>query len=383
MQENPLPQISSLIQLQTIEDELSELIRKTRINWIRTAQILVKVELEKLHESTGKSYTQYVQGLAKQNHINVSTLWRAKSALVLYMELNGLTNYQTVHPLEVLTTPEQLESFSKVRTIAPEKIIEEVKQKMLSGESVRNELKLLWQTYSPLKKGKTERGRKPKDPNEGEATLKTEKKIARKAKQFVIQLTEVEQQTNKNVALGSYTSVFKDDYKLKKYNVSHEQLEAANLINSLHDDAWVRHTIGKSGISRFNVFLDNTLEDLHEVEMNIDLLAVCKHIEQPKNELPLVFGVSICIDVKELVFDNEFLAHLAFCNFYYVAIPNRKALLEKALVSIDNQIGIISLSDSIVDGRHELKIIRKALKTNIQLPLAAQLFGQILMKLLK
>lgn len=219
-------------ELTQIELEFRLLIQKDRKNWIRIAKLLNRIEEAHLYKIKARSFTEYVKILAGENSINVSTLWRARSGARIYMELKGEGDLDTLHEKEVKTTPEQLETFSKVRTIAPESLVLSLQERILQGENIRDELKNIWNIYKPLKNGKTERGRR----------------------KFSISMSDTQQ------VHDQHTLALADSYKRIRYHVTTAEYTSAGIINSLRkDDTWIREVFPTEQI-KYNSFQDFSLK---------------------------------------------------------------------------------------------------------------------------
>ncbi|MBX2841144.1 MAG: hypothetical protein KTR26_05205 [Flammeovirgaceae bacterium] len=340
------------LELQLIEEELNYLIKNDRKNWIRTAKLLHQIEKEKLFEVRTVSFTRYVMQLAEQNKINVSTLWRAKTAANVYIELLGYESISEIKEEKVKTTPEQLETYNKIRTIAPEKIVEEVKLKLLEGEGIRNELHALWKTYRPLKKGKTERGRKSKQSNK-ESLVGID--------QYHLPFDDEEILINKEISDENYGYLLKDIQKLEKYNLSTEDLTKGNIKNALRGSKWVSLALGKFNLHHFNPFYDIAFKNYEKnIRYKFDFIGIVKKDKKLKST-PILMGVIININPSSHLLQKKLEAQSTFFNYYYLAIPLKEDTIRKAIENTPKSLGIIAIGKETDDGtRHELKLVRKS-----------------------
>lgn len=363
---------TKIAQLEDIENELYALIQQSKRNWIRTAILLILIEEKELYRIKATSVTQYVQNLAKINQVNISTLWRAKSALKLYMEIRNIKSIEDLKEQEVKATPEQLETFSKVRTIAPNQIIEEIKERMLNGEKVRHELKEIWKTYSPLKQGKTERGRKPK----------SEIELPVNPDQFVVPFNKAAEKTNVSIEKNKYRHEVHDELTMQKYQLTSEQMDAANIVNALRAKFWASETI-KNPVRNYQIFHQVPIRLSSQEKTNkVDLMALVKG-KYHQNDYPLIFGVSLVIKNEELEDLKPVLQNASFCNYYYLAVPKNKKLIQIAKNVLQSNIGLLTISDEIEKGKHEIKILKKAKQNLIDGLLLGEVFSQLMMKTLK
>lgn len=212
----------SQILLEELEGQLKQIIAKDKKNWIGIAQRLLRIEQDELYLYRCPSWSRYLTSLAVECRVHVSTLWRARSAAITYMEISGKNSITDLSQHRVPVTGEQLEMLKKVKSIAPEKIVASVQEKLLAGEPLRNDLKTLWDTYKPLKKGKTERGRKQKIPSDlvlapawGEIELPP---------------------TGQDDQLAAFLA---DQAKRMKYQVTGEEADIANIRNALTSVGWL------------------------------------------------------------------------------------------------------------------------------------------------
>ena len=363
-----------MTELQTIEDQLQELILKDKRNWVRTAKLLFEIEHKELYKNTTKSYTKYIQQIAEKNDINISTLWRSKSSAALYMALAKIRHINDL-PENIKPTPEQLEAFGKVRTIAPEAIVSELQARMMRGENVRNELKAIWKTYAPLKQGKTERGRKLKVTTQD---LKETTESAQAADQFLVPFSPKETEINAFVEENKYFFVLIDEHKRLKYKVDKDNMVAANLLNALRFKLWITETLQEKQIALMHAFTEVVIPKLAE-KTTINLVAIVKQKAQNLQK-PISFGVSVVVKIAELHNFEHYLENAQFFNYYYIAIPSDPEIIQKAVRIIHPSIGILTIVDKIDNTHHELKLIRTAAQNLPTLQSSTELFAQLLMK---
>ncbi|MEH0155629.1 hypothetical protein V6R21_15890 [Limibacter armeniacum] len=340
-------------ELKQIELEFDIIIQKDRRNWLRVAKLLETIEQKGLYNVRARSFTEYVKDLAKRSGINVSTLWRARSGARIYMDIKGIPTLDEIREGEVKTTPEQLEMYSKVRTIAPESIVQEVKEKMLDGQGMRHELKELWQIYRPLKGGKTERGRKPKDYYES-GMVKDEQQ------QFEVPYSMQSSSVNKSIKDQTYVQLMRDYRKMQRFHLNSEDITEANIINALRTRRWISLTLDQYEISRYSSFVNfNILGD--EARGKVDLIGIVRKNKEDKNKLPLLFGVSDLAYLDKVQSDQLMMEQATFFHYYYVAVPMIEEHIRKALQEVDPNIGIIAVGEKLEeDTKHELKIVRKS-----------------------
>ncbi|MFT5914031.1 MAG: hypothetical protein ACI81T_000518 [Bacteroidia bacterium] len=377
-------------ELELIESEFEWLIKNDRKNWVKVAKLLCKVEQGKLYEIKTNSFTQYVLGLAKSNHINASTLWRAKSASAVFMEIVGLENVEDIDASQIKTTPEQLELYGKVRTIAPERIVLELKEKMMRGEGIRNELKALWKTYRPLKHGKTERGRKRKVEKEYLVD-------ADEASQFNLPFSLTEQEINFAIQDDSFAELKLDSEKRRKYLTSPQEVLHANIANALRSPTWFEYTLRQTFVARHQVFkgvIPGKLagEKLTEQGNKVDVVGFVrprnedeaddsqtKDAVKSKLEKPLIFGASIRTNLASFESNIAPLENAEFCNYYYIAIPLKNDFVDLALKKVPRSIGILGINEDVENTKHRTKIVRRARLHEVACKQKARMMTELLL----
>ncbi len=348
------------------EQQLLILLAKDRKDWIRIARILLIIERERFYEDRFQSFTRYVHYLAAENRVNVSTFWRAKTAATVYMGLAGITAIEQLVPGKIKATPEQYELFKRVQTIAPEKIIGELRQKLLAGENIRNQLRQLWLTYRPLKKGKTERGRQKQKQR-----LEAEQRVLQTASQFQLPYTVEEDKVNKDIAGQRYYFILKDLEKLERYNLSTEELSMANVKNALRSREWAGQIFRNPHIYRFNLFQDVVIRPGNRQKpVKFDALAAIKPEKQRKKPVLLV-GVRIILNVHSLDRQLYRLKELwPFCHYCFVAVPQKDELVNLAIARTSEFTGILAIGEEVNADKHSISMVKNAIART---PDAAQL----------
>ncbi|WP_044225317.1 hypothetical protein [Flammeovirga pacifica] len=345
----------NIYQLEQIELEFEILIQKDRRNWLRVAKLLDKIESTHLYKLRARSFTEYVKDLSRKNGINISTLWRARSGAKLYAELLGINDVEDMDEAHVKTTPEQLETFSKVRTIAPQRIVDEVKEKMISGENMRHELRELWNIYRPLKGGKTERGRK-----------KTEEHTVVKDKlksQFVVPYQLTDSNKNDHVKTNSLDKYWEDLKKMEKYQVSSENVARANIINALRSEQWLARTYAEDFTFKHEHLISFRLGAYTE----IDILSLCKPNKITK-ERPQFVGIEVVTNLDDFKKNKLKIEQKSqYCDHFYIGIPLNQSFIDEITSFCEaKSIGIICVSDQLnEDSKHDWKILKKTTKNTL------------------
>jgi len=315
------------MKLEKIETQLQAIIQQDKQQWTKTAQLLLKIESGYFYLERAKSFTQYIRQLAKQFQTNESKFWRIKKAGEFYLKLHDTTDTKVISKAK--TTPEQIEIFIKIRTAAPPEVVESLEKKMLEGKTTRQELREIWQTYRPLKEGRTERGRKPKNPPDD-----------------VVQLP------------------------------ASKSTKIINILEALKNPNWVIKTIGEE-TDDLQIFPEVAVTAGSSVQKYIDVVGVVK--ESNQSPLPTIIGVEIKVMVLDLLENSNFEELMRFCHYFYVAIPNDTYFIEAAKDLITKQVGILCVTDECVDGRYQVVMIRKARRNRKSHPaLLGELYAECL-----
>ena len=319
------------MKLQNIEIELKNLLEKDKHHWTKTAQLLIEIERNTLYREKAKSFSQYIRQLSEQFKIHESNFWRIKKAGEYYLKLNTTTDTTIIN--QAKTTPEQIEILVKINTIAPPAIVKNLEQKMIAGKTTREELRDIWQTYRPLKKGKTERGRrKPKN--------------------------------KKQYQLFNDTNIIPDN----------EPLTAVNILEALKNPKWANDTIN-TNTTQFQIYKEVAVTvGTSQHARRIDVVGIIKE----QNSLPTVIGVEIKASINDIQRDTKLTEYMPFCHYFYIAVPNETAFIDTAKAVITQQIGLLCITDEVVDGRYQVVMLKQAQRSEPHPIFLGELYGKCL-----
>ncbi len=321
------------IALQEIESQLQDLLEKEKRQWTTTAKLLIEIDRGQLFKNKAKSFSQYIRILAKQFKIHESTFWRIKKAGEYYLKLNATDDIQVIDKAK--TTPEQVEILRKISTVAPPEIVENIEKKMINGETTRQELRDIWETYRPIKEGKNERGRKPKN----------------------IEKEKVDQPHKTASSNQQSTS-----------NLKKENLTTANILSTLQQNQglWIKESIDiENNIEHFHLFKEVAVKTgTTRHARRIDAVVLIK--ESYKKSTLTTIGIEIKSNLNDLKNDKKMSEYIPFCHFFYLAIPNEQNFIETAKNLITPQIGILCITEEIINGYYQVVIIKKAQKNQSQ-----------------
>lgn len=318
--------------IKKLENQLQNLLEREKRQWTKTAQLLIDIERSRIYRKQAKSFSQYVRQLAQKFKINESSFWRIKRAGEYYLKLHNTDNIEIIGKAN--TSPEQLEILMKISSIAPPNIVQDFKERLISGKTTREELRDTWRTYSKVKKDKPRRGRKSK------------------------------KQLLDNVIGDLFTNP--------------AAMTTANIIQSLKNPQWAIDTINQKKMDYFQLFTEVAVSSgTSSKPRRIDIVSIVK--ESNKGPLPTVIGIEVKINIHDLKRDMKLTEYIPFCHYFYLAIPNEQAMIDAAASVTTKEIGILCVTDEVVDGRYKNVIIRKAQRIKKPHPvLLGELYGKCL-----
>jgi hypothetical protein len=147
-----------------LANEVAALIRRQPRSWAQVSWVLDQVERTGYWEGRAQSFSEWLTSTAPKIGVKDSSLWRYLSAGRYYQKLRKTLRARNIRcpPLEKLPatlSPESLEILAKIERVVPEKLFEDVGERVLGGSVTRHGLREIWQTYRPVLEGRTARGR--------------------------------------------------------------------------------------------------------------------------------------------------------------------------------------------------------------------------------
>jgi hypothetical protein len=148
--------------LDAIESQLLQHARSEKRRWQEMAELLISVERDGLWRGHTRSFTAWVDTIARRADLQSSVFWRYLKAGRIYLELTGKQDIDA----DAQVSAESLELADKIRRHAPKQVQEHVLEGALEGTLSRSELRQVWSTYRAGAGGLTARGRLPDDPEQ-------------------------------------------------------------------------------------------------------------------------------------------------------------------------------------------------------------------------
>lgn len=331
-------EISKLTQA---EQQIQNLLNQNETNWKDVAKIAIAVrEKELFKQSEIKSFTAWVNAVAKRCDRQPSLIWRYIKAAKYYLHTVGSNDVDRVD--NAIAAPEALVNLEKVERNAPRTVFEKLKEKVLAGEATVRETRAIEQEYRPID-AIARRGRPAKDKEGSYEHLGLLK-------------NDPENENRSETAKITRGHQIIDVVGLPKNQV------AATISRSLKVNLvdWTKKC------SRMR-YPPKQYKEHTEVRVNferqrlrLDLMAVVRwSYNSPKD----IFGVEIKSSLSDFTSDRKWENYLSFCDFFCFAIPDRDEELLKAVEDrTDVKVGILSINFDAglqVNEAYNVEIFRK------------------------
>lgn len=143
--------------LSAIEEELQDLLKSSKSTWTQIASLMMNVQDNELHKP--KSYTQWVEGMAKQAGVHVSLLWSRLQAGRTWMAHEKACQTKNVPCVSMAESKLSAESLVYINKVAGnnEEIRTDLINKSISGELSRKDLAQAWAKKRYIEGAKTSR----------------------------------------------------------------------------------------------------------------------------------------------------------------------------------------------------------------------------------
>jgi len=363
--------------LQVLESQLQEMLEHEKHNWMKTAQLLIEIERRVLFKEKARSFSQYVRQLAEQFQMHESNFWRIRKAGEYYLKLNNTTDIEVIS--QAKTTPEQIEILTKISTVAPPDVVKSIEEKMLAGEMTRQELRDVWKAYRPAKEGKTERGgkfknKKPLPDNSGDLGGSDDPNDPN-ANTLPLPFPPTSSSPSPMPSVSPVSpALLKPPQSLSAQATL--AITAANFVTALRTPRWACETLKKE-INQFHIFTEVAVTaGSSRHARRVDVVAIVR--ETYKSQLPIVIGVEIKTSINDLLRDTKLTEYMSFCHYFYLAIPNEPTFIEAAENVTTQRIGILCMTDEVIDGRYQIIVNRKAHRLQPHPAILGELYGRCL-----
>lgn len=311
--------------LNEIEGQLSQFLTADKKNWIKTYLLMTEVQEKELYTINYRSYTKWVNHLADNLSIHVSTLWARLKAGKNYAEYAARATEQGRNVpkiTDINISPDSLNLCAKVagrNAGEMDKLIDQVLTGNLTRDNLRQAAKarkaagefVATSKYNSIKA--TDR-------------IETEKKIT--AADIILALQSSAWLYNQATTNPIYTKLITDHKKNhtnEKYRIFEEF--AVN-----------------TGTSHYSRRIDTLI---------VENISIPSHTTTPIN----LIGVEIKVDINDLLNDHKMQEYTDFIDQFYLAIPDEPDIINAALSIILDSWGLITISKD-----RQIKVLQTANK---------------------
>lgn len=343
------------------EQKIQKLLGTNEANWKDVAKIAIEVREQELYKDRYKSFTAWVNSIAKKCDRQPSLIWRYIKAGKIYLESVESEDIDDIDQAEA--APEVLVNLEKVQRHAPLEIFNDLKDKVLAGEVTVNESREVEQQYRPEKKPKVI----PQLPS-----IELDAKLP--SVEIDTQLPSIE--------IGSASKEHQNQItggldKLKDVltpNAPIAERISNNLSITLAD--WSSRCAGMNHPPKFSQAHTEVRVSHDRKRLRLDLVGVVRwSFKKPKD----VFGVEIKSSLSDFESDRKWENYLNFCDYFCFAIARRKnkyqtdeeykTLLQSIEDRTNSEVGIlvvdyqkvsqINETPGVYDFAYPVEIIRK------------------------
>jgi hypothetical protein len=305
--------------LAAIESELVRYATAEKRRWQEIAQLLLKVERERLWEGHAPSYTAWLQGVARRADLQESLFWRWLKAGRILHEVTGRDELVP----DTTVSPESLELADKIMRHAPKAVGRQVLERTLDGELSRRELREVWATYRLAAGGATARGRLPEDAEAREEAI-----AARRA---ALECEKRRPENRGEVRRGEMLAAFREASWLAPYDQARAETRVAAVDRRLAAVLTVRRSVDEDRL------------EFH--------------------------GLWTCVSEPELA-DYEFRADNG-TDFMWLSVPTQ--LVARAQAKAPHMLGILELTP-----QRALRVVRPAHRRKIDARARLELLSKLL-----
>ena len=288
--------------LRQIEAELTDVLDKEKRNWTKIYELMSRVEQEKLYEQKEncKSFTQWVNMLAKDLHVHASGLWaklkagRTYAAYVERAEKRGMIA-QRAEDVAV-----SVDTINLCATIAGKSV---ERQDSLLDRAIRGELSR--QDLREAARAKS-----------AESARKYEKGLFNSEKKEEVQKVQNQQnpEEQQGITAADIIVALKSSSWIEYVEKSFERDEYITKVRKLYAEFPVYTGTSRSARRMDAVILEN--------------------ISARERDEIVIRGVEIKVSVSDLMHDEKMTEYTDFCDLFYIAIPAGDSELKKAVQAV-------------------------------------------------
>lgn len=352
------------------EQKIQKLLGTNEANWKDVAKIAIEVQEQELFKDKYKSFTAWVNSIAKKCDRQPSLIWRYIKAGKVYLDSVESEDIDDIDRAEA--APEVLVNLEKVQRHAPLEIFNDLKDKVLAGSVTVNESREIEQQYRPERKPKIIRSPVgiPELPSiEIDAQLPSVELDAQLPSVEInpqFPSVEIDTQIPTGLRIGEgfdnvQSHVQEGLEGLKDILTPNTPLAdriSNNLSITLAD--WSSRCAGMNYPPKFSQAHTEVRVSHDRKRLRLDLVGVVRwSFKKPKD----VFGVEIKSSLSDFLGDRKWENYLHFCDYFCFAIPREDTELWEAIENrTDSEIGILAIdmnSKLQADGVYKVEILRK------------------------
>lgn len=284
--------------LRQIEAELTDVLDKEKRNWTKIYELMSRVEHEKLYEQKEncKSFTQWVNLLAKDLHVHASGLWAKLKAGRTYAAYAERAEKRGLIAQRAEDVAVSVDTINLCATIAGKN---EERQDSLLDRAIRGEL-----SRQDLREAA-----RAKSAESARKYEKHEKELSNSEKEEVQDSEEQQRITAADIIVALKSSSW-----IEYVEKSFERDEYMTKVRKLYAEFPVYTGTSRSARRMDAVILEN--------------------ISARERDEIVIRGVEIKVSVSDLMHDEKMTEYTDFCDLFYIAIPAGDDELKKAVQAV-------------------------------------------------
>ena len=288
--------------LRQIEAELTDVLDKEKRNWTKIYELMSRVEQEKLYEQKEncKSFTQWVNMLAKDLHVHASGLWAKLKAGRTYAAYAERAEKRGMIAQRAEDVAVSVDTINSCATIAGKSV---ERQDSLLDRAIRGELSR--QDLREAARAKS-----------AESARKYEKGLFNSEKKEEVQKVQNQQnpEEQQGITAADIIVALKSSSWIEYVEKSFERDEYITKVRKLYAEFPVYTGTSRSARRMDAVILEN--------------------ISARERDEIVIRGVEIKVSVSDLMHDEKMTEYTDFCDLFYIAIPAGDDELKKAVQAV-------------------------------------------------
>lgn len=288
--------------LRQIEAELTDVLDKEKRNWTKIYELMSRVEQEKLYEQKEncKSFTQWVNMLAKDLHVHASGLWAKLKAGRTYAAYAERAEKRGMIAQRAEDVAVSVDTINLCATIAGKSVERQdsLLDRVIRGELSRQDLREAARAKS------------------AESARKYEKGLFNSEKKEEVQKVQNQQnpEEQQGITAADIIVALKSSSWIEYVEKSFERDEYITKVRKLYAEFPVYTGTSRSARRMDAVILEN--------------------ISARERDEIVIRGVEIKVSVSDLMHDEKMTEYTDFCDLFYIAIPAGDDELKKAVQAV-------------------------------------------------